>query len=149
MSVIGQNIHFRDLRTLVDFYRPTLQQTWGLIIAYPPLTYWTAGSIGIVIRIPDGFFEETEWQSWYFVYGGNNYYLYQYKVVVDENTTQQFVFFEGRSPSVSDAQIALQLLPTYSSDAEAAAAGLGIGRYYRAGAGHDRADQGSLTSRIE
>lgn len=47
-----------------------------------------------------------------------------------------------------DIQALLNDLPTYSSDTEAGAGGLDVGDFYIAGAGHDRADQGSVTTRL-
>lgn len=154
MAITG-HIHFRDLRRLLELHQVTTSpaadtavDVWAKIIAYPSLTYWTASSVGIVILLPDGF-EDAEWREWYFVYGGLNYYLFQYWIIEDEHTSGQFVFIEGRSPSFSSVQIALSDLETYDSDAAAAAAGLSVGDFYRAGSGHDRADFGSITSVLE
>jgi len=154
MSIVG-NIHFRDLTRQLEIHKVVLAPSsdtavtfWGKVIAYPNLTYWTASSVGIVILLPEDM-EEGDWSEWYFVYGGKNYYFFQYWVVYDQDTHGQFVFIEGRSPSFSTVQIALSDLETYDSDADAAAAGLGVGDYYRAGSGHDRADFGSITTRLE
>lgn len=154
MSIVGK-IHFRDLTQQLELHKVTTSpatdissQIWGKVIAYPNLTYWTGSSVGFVILLPEDM-EAGEWSEWYIVYGGQNYYFYQYWIVYDQDTKGQFVFIEGRSPSFSTVQIALDDLLEFDSDADAAAAGLGVGKYYRAGAGHDRADYGSITSRLE
>ena len=154
MSIVGK-IHFRDLNRLLPLHRVTLsppsdeeEMVWAKVIAYPNLTYWTASSVGIVILLPEGF-EESDWREWYFVYGGLNYYLFQYWIVNDQDTNGQFIFIEGRSPSFSSVQIALSDLPTFDSDADAAAGGLAVGDFYLAGSAHDRADVGSITSRLD
>ena len=154
MSIVG-TIHFRDLRRELELHKVVISpasdtqvSVWGKIIAYPNLTYWTSASVGFVILLPEDM-EAGDWTEWYFVYGGQNYYFYQYWVIDDEDTHGQFVFIEGRSPNFSTAQIALDDIPTYASDAEAAAAGLAIGKTYKAAAGHDRADIGGYTTRQE
>lgn len=154
MSIVG-SIHFRDLTRQLELHKVVLSpasdtsiNVWARVIAYPNLTYWTASSIGIVILLPDDM-EAGDWQEWYFVYGGLNYYFFQYWVVHDQDTHGQYVFIEGRSPTFSTVQIALSDLNTFNSDADAVAAGLEVGDYYRAGAGHDRADFGSITSVLE
>lgn len=154
MSIVGK-IHFRDLTRELELHKVTLSPAsdtqvavWGKVIAYPNLTYWTSASLGFVILLPEDM-ETGDWPEWYFVYGGQNYYFYQYWIVYDEDTHGQFVFIEGRSPSFSTVQIALGDLNTFNSDAEAVAAGLGLGDFYRAGSQHDRADYGSITSVLE
>lgn len=154
MAIVG-NIHYRDLDTPLELHKvvvspasDTSETVFGKVIAYPSLTYWTGSSVGFVLHLPDDM-ESGDWSEWYIVYGGKNYYFYQYWIVDDDYSTRQFVFVEGRSPSFSDTQIALGDLETYNSDALAAAAGLAVGDYYRAGLGHDRADAYSITSRIE
>lgn len=154
MSIVGK-IHFRDLTRQLELHKVVLSPAsdttvtvWGKVIAYPNLTYWTSASVGFVILLPEDM-ETGDWTEWYFVYGGQNYYFYQYWIVYDEDTHGQFVFIEGRSPNFSTAQIALDDIPTYNSDAEAAAAGLAVGKTYKAGTGHDRADAGGYTTRLE
>lgn len=154
MAIAG-HIHYRDLDVQLELHKvvvspssDTSETVAARIIAYPNLTYWTASSVGIVIHLPDDM-EAGDWTEWYFVYGGINYYFFQYWIAHDEYSTRQFVFVEGRSPHFSDTQIALSDLETYASDAAAAAAGLAVGDYYRAALGHDRADAYSITSRIE
>lgn len=154
MSIVG-NIHYRDLDTELELHKVTIspasdvsETVLGRVIAYPNLTYWTGSSVGFVIHLPDDM-EDGDWSEWYIVYGGQNYYFYQYWIVDDENSVRQFVFVEGRSPNFSDAQFAADNIPTYGSDAAAAAAGLAIGKTYKAAAGHDRADAGGWTTRLE
>lgn len=148
MSSIVSNIHFRDLNKQVSFFRPSETVVWAKIIAYPALTYWTADSVGFVIRTPDDLLTSDDWATWWFVWGGTNYYWYQYWIVRDEMTSGQFVFVEGRSPSITYTQISLSELEPYNSDDEAAAAGILVGKFYKAGPEHDRADTGSITSRL-
>lgn len=154
MAVVGR-IHFRDLNRELELHKvvvspasDTQVTVWGKVIAYPDLTYWTAESLGFVILLPDDL-QDGDWQEWYFVYAGLTYYFHQFWIIDDEHTTGQFVFIEGRSPSFSTVQIALSDLGEYDSDADAAADGLAVGDYYRAGSAHDRADYGSITSRLE
>jgi len=150
-SIVTPNFTLSDLNRQVVLHKVVLSPAsdtavtvWCRIVAYPDLTYWTASSLGFVIRLPDDFLGG-DWQEWYFVYGGLNYYCFQFWVL----NHSQFVFIEGRSPTFSTVQIALSDLNTFDSDALAAAAGLEIGDYYRAGSGHDRADYGSITTRLE
>lgn len=121
---------------------------WGKVIAYPNLTYWTAESLGFVILLPEDM-ETGDWTEWYFVYAGLTYYFHQFWIIDDDDSTGQFVFIEGRSPSFSSVQIALSDLNTFDSDAAAAAAGLAVGDFYIASTLHDRADVGSITTRLE
>ena len=154
MSIVGK-IHFRDLTRLLPLHRvttspatDTAENTWMKVIAYPNLTYWTASSLGFVFLLPPDM-QAAEWREWYIPYGGLNYYFYQFWEVYDEDTQGLFVFVEGRSPSFSNVQIALSDLPSYSSDAAAAAGGLAVGDFYVATEGHDRADVGSITKRLD
>lgn len=154
MAISG-NIHYRDLNREIELHKvvvspasDTSETVFAKIIAYPNLTYWTGSSIGIVIHLPDDM-EAGDWSEWYFVYGGINYYFFQYWVVDDDNSVGQFVFIEGRSPHFSDVQIALGDVESFASDALAAAAGYAVGDTYKAAAGHDRADIGGYTTRLE
>lgn len=154
MAVFGK-LHFRDLNRELSLHKVVLDPAsdtevtvWGKVIAYPNLSYWTAESLGFVILLPEDL-QDGDWSEWYFEYAGQNYYFHQFWIVDDEETTGQFVFIEGRSPSFSTVQIALSDLLEFDNDAAAGAAGLAVGKYYRAGPGHDRADYGSITSRLE
>lgn len=154
MAIAG-NIHYRDLDVQLELHKvvvspasDTSETVAARIIAYPNLTYWTASSVGIVIHLPDDM-EDGDWMEWYFVYGGINYYFFQYWIVDDEHSTRQFVFVEGRSPHFSDVQIALNDVESFISDAAAAAAGYAVGDSYKALPGHDRADTGGWTTRLE
>ncbi len=154
MAVVGK-IHFRDLDERLELHKvvvspasDTTVEVWGKVYTYLPLTYWTAESAGFVIQTPTDL-KTGDWTEWYFVYAGLNYYFHQFSIIHDEDLCGQLVFIEGRSPHFSDTNIALGDLETYDSDAAAAAAGLAVGDYYRAGLAHDRADAYSITSRIE
>lgn len=154
MAIVG-NIHYRDLNVELELHKvvvspasDTSETVAARIIAYANLTYWTGSSVGIVIHLPDDM-EGGDWTEWYFVYGGINYYFFQYWIVDDEHSIRQFVFVEGRSPSFSSVQIALSDLDTFDSDSLAAAAGLDVLDFYIAGAAHDRASYGTITQRLE
>jgi hypothetical protein len=154
MAVVGE-VHYRDLDVQLELHKVVVlppsdatETVAALIIAYPNLTYWTASSVGIVIHLPDDM-EVGDWTEWYFVYGGINYYFFQYWIVDDDDSFRQFVFVEGRSPHFSTAQIALSDLDEFNSDAEAAAGGYILMDDYHAGPLHDRADYGSITRRLE
>lgn len=154
MAVVGK-IHFRDLDERLELHKvvvspasDTTVEVWGKVYTYLPLTYWTAESVGFVIQTPTDL-KTSDWTEWYFVYAGLNYYFHQFSIIHDDELCGQLVFIEGRSPHFSDTNIALGDLETYDSDAAAAAAGLAVGDYYRAGLAHDRADAYSITSRIE
>lgn len=154
MSIVGK-IHFRDLNRELAMHKvvvsppsDTTVTVWGKVIAYPNLTYWTGSSVGFVILLPEDL-QTGDWTEWYFVYGGLNYYFHQFWIIDDEDTSGQFVFIEGRSPTFTDVNIALSDLNTFNSDALAAAAGLLVGDFYVAGTEHDRAAIGSITKRLE
>lgn len=154
MAVVGK-VHFRDLDERLELHKVTVSppddeqvEVWGKAYSYLPLTYWTAESLGFVILTPAEL-KTADWTEWYFVFAGLNYYFHQFSIIHDDELNGQLVFIEGRSPHFSEVQIALTDLGTYNSDAAAAAAGLAVGDYYRAGFGHDRADAYSITSRIE
>ena len=154
MAIVGK-VHFRDLDERLQLHKvvvspasDTTVEVWGKVYAYLPLTYWTAESLGFVILTPSDL-KTGDWTEWYFTFAGLNYYFHQFSIIHDDDLNGQMVFIEGRSPHFSDVQVALTDLETYNSDTEAAAAGLAVGDFYRAGSGHDRADYGSITSRIE
>ena len=154
MSIVGK-IHYRDLDAPLELHKvvispasDTQETVMGHVVAYPNLTYWTASSVGFVIHLPDDM-EDGDWSEWYIVYGGKNYYFFQYWIVDDDDSFRQFVFVEGRSPSFSSVQIALSDLDTFDSDSLAAAAGLDVLDFYIAGAAHDRAPYGTITQRLE
>ncbi len=154
MAVVGK-IHYRDLNRELELHKvvvspasDTTQTVWGRVYAYLPLTYWTAESLGFVIPVPDDL-ETGDWTEWYFVYAGLNYYFHQFDIIHDDELNGQLVFVEGRSPHFSTVQIALSDVESFASDADAAAAGYAIGDTYKAAAGHDRADVGGYTTRLE
>jgi hypothetical protein len=133
------------LRTVVSLVTADTE-IWAQISAFPEFTYWTSGALGFLIRTPTVLIGEDEWPNWYFVYGGKNYYWYQYWL--DDTTSGQFVFVEAHAASFSTGNPTLGDLGTYDSDQAAQADGLDIGDAYWAGSGHDRAAYGSLTKRL-
>lgn len=155
MSIVG-DIQIGDLTWRLPLHKFSSGGTvhnevtvWAKIIGYPSLTYWTSGSLGFVIRTPTEIPSEDEWVDWFFVYSGKNYTWYQFWI--DMVSRGQFAFVEARSASFGSG--GGTDLPAsnvmYNSDALAAAAGLGLGDPYWAGAAHDRASYGSLTQRLE
>lgn len=154
MAVVGK-IHFRDLDERLELHKVVVSpasdtevEVWGKVFAYLPLTYWTAESLGFVIQTPSDL-KTGDWTEWYFVYAGLNYYFHQFNVIHDDDLCGQLVFIEGRSPHFSMVQIALGDVESFISDAAAAAAGYAVGDTYKALAGHDRADTGGWTTRLE
>jgi hypothetical protein len=147
------SVHFRDLKRRVELHKVTIsppadevENAWCYITAYPNLTYWTAESLGFVILYRSEIEESPDFREWYFVYANKNYYWHQFWIIDDEETTNKFVFVEGRSPSFSTIQINLGELETFNSDDDALAAGYSVGDFYIAGAEHERASTGSITS---
>lgn len=126
---------------------PETQTIWVKVLGYLDLPYWSSSSLGFILRLPANL-ETDYWRGWYITWGGLNYYFYQFQIIDDTATRQQFVFVEGRSTSFVEGELTIGDYGTYNSDALAAAGGLAIGDPYWAGLGHDRVS-GVLTKRLE
>ena len=141
-------ISFRDLNQQLNMHRvvsspasDTPTPVFGRV--YPT----SATHAEIVIHNCWAFdqFSNNDWRLWYFLYAGDTWTVQQFDIV----DGGLLVVLEVSTITTSGSGTSLDDLLTYDSDSDAAADGLAIGDFYIAGPGHDRADIGSITSRLE
>lgn len=144
---VPSSISFRDLNQWVEMHRvvsappsDTTTMLWGRI--YP--TSSTRADLVLHNGWDLDLFTNADWQLWYIVYAGLTWYFSIFDIIDGDRLLQ----IELRSTS-SFGPPSASAFGIYNSDALAAAAGVTLGNFYIAGSGHDRADFGSLTTRLE
>lgn len=146
---VPSKIDHRDLNQWLEMHRvvttppsDTLTMVWGRVYVSSD----TVADLAIHNGWGLDLFTNTDWRLWYIVYAGLTWYFSSFDIInggkllaVELSTVPPVVF---GPPSSSEFGI-------YNSDALAAAGGVSLGGFYIAGTGHDRADVGGLTTRLE
>lgn len=143
---VPSNIDFRDLNEMIEMHRvvsspssDTETDVWGRVF----MSSDTAADL--VIHDGWGFdlFTTNDWQLWYIDFAGYQWLFSSFELI---HGTKLIKIRLETTSSLSTPS--LSSLDTYDSDDLAAAGGVAVNGWYRAGSGHDRADFGSVTSRL-
>ena len=143
---VPSNINFRDLNQVLELHQVTSSpatdtelSVWGRFYA----SFESAANFVVFNAYALDQATNNDWRYWYFVYAGDTWIITAFKELFGGKLLDFTV-----SSTASFSGSVLSNLDTYASDVLAAAGGVAVGGYYRAGAGHERADIGSVTSRL-